>query len=244
MKSSVRGCARPFRFEQDTFAFANELVWQYRVDPATGAMSICRNQSPPTYSHRCFVIVKSARRFFYHARFDPGRPPVETHIYRELIGQIVSRSPRRVSEAADRVVIPGYDGLRTFSQAHESLLKAECGGPLSSYFLRSHWRMVFPIWPRHQERMAQQLREAVRQGAVPTVHLFRFPRVTINHGLMLFGMAESERDIQFEAYDPNIPAHPVRLIYDRARRAYHFPPTCYWAGGKVSVIEILCGGLY
>ena len=244
MKSSVRGCARPFRFDQDTFAFANELVWQYRIDPATGTMSTCRNQSPPTYTHRCFVIVRSARQFFYHARFDPGLPRLETDGYRGLISQVVSRSPRRVSAAPDRVVIPGYDGLRTFSQAHEPLLKAECGGPWRSYFLRSHWRMVFPIWGWHQARMAAQLRDAVRQGAAPSVHLFRFPHVTINHGLTLFGMAESERDIEFDAYDPNIPAHPVKLIYDRAKRAYRFPPTCYWAGGKVSVIEIFCGGLY
>ena len=61
---------------------------------------------------------------------------------------------------------------------------------------------------------------------------------------MLFGLAESERDMQFEAYDPNIPEHPVKLIYDKALRAFCFPPAPYWAGGVVSVVEIFCGGLY
>jgi hypothetical protein len=236
--------ARPFRFERDTFAFANELIWQYRFDPVTKAMTVSRTHPPPTYSHRCFMVVKSARQFLYHARFEPDLPMAEPEVYRRLIRQIVSRSPRRASVAPERIVIPGYEGLRALSQAHEPLLKAECGAPWQSYFLRSHWRMVFPIWRGHQERMARQLRERVLQGSGPTVHIFRFPRITINHGILLFGMAELEREIQFEAYDPNLPAHPVKLIYDRARRRFSFPPTCYWGGGELSVVEIFRGGLY
>jgi len=138
-------------------------------------------------------------------------------------------------------VIPGYAGLRGFSDAHEPLLKAECGAAWESYFLRSHWRMVFPVSRRHQERMARQLRQAVRDGRVPAVHLFRFPRITINHGVLLFGMTETEQDYQFEAYDPNLPAHPVKLIYDRRLKEFSFPPTCYWAGGKLNVYEIFTG---
>ncbi len=232
-----------FRFERDTFAFANELIWQYRFDPVTKAMTVSRNHPPPTYSHRCFMVVKSARQFLYHARFEPGLPIAEPEVYRQLIRQVLSRNPRRASATPERIVIPGYDGLRALSQAQELLLKAECGAPWQSYFLRSHWRMVFPIWGRHQERIAHQLRERVSQGSMPAVHLFRFPRITINHGIMLFGMAESERDIQFEAYDPNLPTHPAKLIYDRAQRRFSFPPTCYWPGGELSVIEIFCGGL-
>jgi hypothetical protein len=235
---------RCFEFERDTFTFANELVWLYHFDPATGAMTVSRNQPAPAYFHRCFVVVRSARQFFYHARFEPGLPKADAEVYRGLIRQVVSRNPRRMSAERERIVMPGYECLRGFSRAHEPLLKAECGGAWQSYFLRSHWRMVFPVWRRHQERMARQLRQAVRQGSVPTVHLFRFPQVSINHGLMLFAMAESERDIQFAAYDPNIPAHPVRLIYDHGLRAFRFPPSCYWAGGVVSVIEIFRGGLY
>jgi hypothetical protein len=237
-------CPRSFQFERDTLTFANELVWQYRFDLGTGAMTVSRNHPAPTYSHRCFVVVRSARQFFYHARFEQDLPAAEAEVYRGIIRQVVSCNPRRMSTGRERIVIPGYECLRAFSQAHEALLKAECGGPWQSYFLRSHWRMVFPVWGWHQERMARQLRQAVRHGSAPTVHLFRFPKITINHGLMLFGMAESEQNLQFEAYDPNIPAHPVSLIYDRALRAFRFPPTCYWAGGVVNVIEIFRGGFY
>jgi hypothetical protein len=234
-----------FRFEQDTFAFAHELVWQYRFDPATGAMTVSRSDPPPAYYHRCFVMARSARQFFHQARFEPGLPEAGAEEYRRLIRQVVARNPRRGSAAPEeRVVVPGYDGLRAFSRAREPLLKAECGGAWQSYFLRSHWRMVFPVWGRHQEQTAQRLARLLGEGGVPIVHLFRFPRITINHGLVLFAVAESEREIQFEAYDPNIPAHPVKLTYDRARREFRFPPACYWGGGAVSVMEIFRGGLY
>ncbi len=243
MRAPTEPRARSFRFERDTFAFAHELVWQYRFDPVTGRMTTFRTQPPPTYFHRCFVMVRSARQFFFHARFEPGLPAAEAQTYRRLIREIVSRSPRRVSAESERVVVPGYEGLRAFSQAHEPLLKAGCGGPWESYFVRSHWRMVFPVWGGHQERTAQRLRQALRQGSVPIVHLFRFPHVTINHGIALFGATESAQHIQFTAYDPNIPGHPTQLNYDPVSRTFGFPQNHYFAGGVVSVIEAYRMGL-
>lgn len=233
-----------FRFERDTLAFANELVWRYRFDPATGALSVSRAAPPPTYSHRCFVVIRSARQFFYHARFEPGRPRIFAEAYRRLVRRVVARSPRRESPESERMVIPGYPDLRAFSREQEGLLKAECGGSWQSYCLRSHWRMVFPVWPAHQARMASRLAQRVRQGLAPIVHLFRFPRLTINHGVLLFGVEESDAAICFEAYDPNLPEHPVRLTFERASGQFTFPRLSYWGGGMVRVIEIYCGGLY
>ena len=65
------------------------------------------------------------------------------------------------------------------------------------------------------------------------MHLFRFPRITINHGIVLFGLTESAGAIRFEAYDPNIPAQPVRLVFDRARRVFEFPAGLLLAGRGV-----------
>lgn len=233
-----------FQFERDTFAFANELVWEYRFDPTSGAMTTARREPPPTYAHRCFVMVRSARQFFYHARFDPALPTADARTYEALIREVVSRSPRRPGAEAAKVVIPGYDCLRAFSQGQEAVLKAACGGVWQSYALRSHWRMVFPISRRHQERMAQQLGRALGERTAPIVHLVRFPQLTINHGIVLYDWAETDRGIGFTAYDPNLPAHPVELNYERGPRTFHFPRTHYWAGGRVDVIEVYCGGFY
>jgi hypothetical protein len=235
---------RPFQFEPDTLAFAHELVWQYRFDTATGGMTTVRANPPPTYYHRCFVMVRSVRQFFYHAQFDPGRPAPDAQTCRRLVQIVVSRNPRRPSAAPDRVLVPGYEGLRSFSQAWEPLLKAECGAAWESYFLRSHWRMVFPVWRRHQQRTAQRLERSLHEGATPVVHLFRFPRITINHGIMLFAVVAADGVLRFQGYDPNIPAHPVELGYHHADRTFYFPSNHYWAGGKLQVIEIYRNWVY
>ena len=109
MTAPTGSCARSFQFERDTFIFANELVWQYRFDPATGAMSVSPCDPPPVYTHRCFVMVRSARQFFYHARFEPGWPAADAEAYRQLIRQVVARNPRQPGAESERIVIPGYD---------------------------------------------------------------------------------------------------------------------------------------
>jgi hypothetical protein len=244
MSPRAEHCRRPFNFERDTFAFPHELVWQYRYDAATGQTTTFRTNPPPTYYHRCFVMARSVRQFFFHARFEPDRPAPDAQACRRLVRTVVSRDPRRASSEADRVVIPGYAGLRPFSQAWESLLKAECGRPWESYFLRSHWRMVLPVWRWQQQRTAHRLGRSLQKGAVPVVHLFRFPHITINHGIVLFSSTAADKVIRFHAYDPNIPAHPVDLTYQDADRAFHFPPNHYWAGGKLQVVEIYRNWLY
>ncbi|MGO8677296.1 MAG: hypothetical protein ACLQVX_15675 [Limisphaerales bacterium] len=244
MISTAEQPARPFLFERDTFTFANELIWQYRFDPDTGATTVSRTDPPPAYSHRCFVMVRSVRQFFYHARFDPALPRAKGETYQRLIREVVSRSPRKPSQESRKVVVPGYDCLRSFSRACEPILKAGLGGPWESYFVRSHWRMVAPTGRRHQERMAQQLRDALSAGRAPIVHLYRFPRITINHGVVLFGSTQSDGGTQFQVYDPNIPDRPLKLIYERAARTFNFPRTLYWAGGALNVFEMYLGGLY
>ncbi|HEX7617201.1 MAG TPA: hypothetical protein VF480_00630 [Verrucomicrobiae bacterium] len=235
---------RAFRFERDTFAFAHELVWKYRFDPVTGAMTTYRAEPPPTYYHRCFVMARATRLFFDHARFVPELPPADEPTYRKLVREIISRNPRRTCADAERIVIPGFDGLRSFSQAHEALLKAECGAAWESYFLRSHWRMIFRVSGRFQERMAEKLKWSLQNRGMSLAHLFRFPRITINHGIVLYGFTESEQQIEFTAYDPNLPAHPVKLVYEKARRVFTFAPNIYWGGGVLSVMEIFCDWPY
>ena len=229
---------RPFVFERDTFAFANELVWEYRFDPATGKMTTLRNNPPSTYHHRCFPLIRSARQFFYHARFEKDLPAVDTEACRKLVRGVLSRSPRRCSEEEDKVAFPGYDGLRSFSQAQERLLKTECGGAWQSYFLRSHWRMILPITRAHQARTAAQLFAALKQNISPIIHLVNFPSLSINHGMVVFDGVETGRGFEFQAYDPNDPKKPSLLTFDRAAQTFFLPANLYWRGGSLNIIEI------
>lgn len=232
--------ARRFQFERDSFAYPHELVWRYRFDPATGAMEVERAEPPPTYYHRCFVMARATRQFFDHARFAPDLPTADAAAYAGLVRQVIARSARRGCVEADRIVIPGYGGLRAFSQAHEAVLKARCGAAWESYSLRSHWRMIFPVSGRFEEKMAEKLKHSLARRGISLVHLFRFPRITINHGIVLYRFAETDRAIEFTAYDPNLPGHPVELIYEKARRVFTFAANLYWGGGALSVMEIFC----
>jgi hypothetical protein len=232
---------RRFEFPRDTFAFANELLWEYQFDAGTGKTVFRRRDPGPDYAHRCFVLVRAARQFLYHARFDAGQKVADEAVYRQRVRAVVSRSPRTASPLENQIVIPGYAGLREFSAAHEKLLKAECGGAWRSYVLRSHWRMVLPISRSHQERTAERLYVTIREGVSPLVHLVKFPALTINHGMILFSAQATETGFAFSAYDPNQPAQPSPLAFDRATKAFFLPRNSYWAGGRLDIIEIYRG---
>src|SRR6266446_129123 len=198
-----------FEFERDAFAFPNELVWEYHFDEATGATA--------------------ARR----------RVPAPDDVCRRQIRAVLARNPRRPSPAGERIVIPGYAGLREMSVAREPLLKRECGGAWRSYVLRSHWHIVVPVSRSHQDRTARGLLESVRHDRAPIVHLLRFPSLTINHGMVVFDARPTETGVVFLAYDPNEPARPARLTYDRSRRTFSLSANRYWRGGDLNVFEIL-----
>jgi hypothetical protein len=232
--------ARPRRFEfaLDTFAFENEIYWEYHFDDVTGKTSFSKREPKPDYAHRCFVLTRAARQFLYHARFEPEQKAAEEETYRCLIHEVVARNPRTPCSSPQKVVIPGHASLREFSAKHPALLKAGCGGAWRSYALRSHWRMVFPISRAHQARTAASLNAALQQNVPPIIHLVKFPALTINHGMILFDVSETGQGLAFQAYDPNNPQQPVPLRFDSASSQFSLPANRYWAGGALDNIEI------
>jgi hypothetical protein len=232
---------RRFEFERDSFAFPNELIWEYGFNAPTGRTTFSQRAPKPDYAHRCFVLARSARQFLYHARFDPAQPPANDENYRLLIREVVSRNPRKPCAPGECVVFQGFASLREFSAGRERLLKEESGGAWRSYVLRSHWRMVFPISRAHQARTAMALKAAIRQGGSPIIHLVRFPKLSINHGMVLFGGSVTATGFRFDAYDPNDPEKPTTLSYEAAAQTFSLPANRYWAGGRLDVIEIYRG---
>jgi len=231
-------CGRRFDFNSDSFAFANELLWEYQFDPQTGRTNFRQREPKPDYAHRCFVLVRAARQFLYHACFDAGQAAAHDDDYRKLIRQIISRNPRQPCAPERRIVMPGYASLREFSSARGRLLKEACGGAWQSYVLRSHWRMVLPISRAHQSRTAAALVAALEQNQSPIIHLVRFPALTMNHGMILFAVTSQPGAFKFSAYDPNNPNAPAELTYNHQTGGFFLPPNTYWAGGELKVIEI------
>src|SRR4051812_21093473 len=101
MLTTVAEATRRFDFFRDTFAFRNELHWEYLIDEKTGRVSTRKNDPPPTYAHRCFVVVRSARQFLFHARFTPDKPAISEAQYAEKIREVVKRAPWERSAAAE-----------------------------------------------------------------------------------------------------------------------------------------------
>ncbi len=231
---------RRFDFGRDTFAFANELAWEYRFDPGGGRPRMEAREPRPSYVLRCFVLARAVRQFFLHAEFRADAEPGSLAESRACVRQVLRRNPRIPSSPGGRVGFPGYDGLRSFSRDREGLLKAECGGAWRSYVLRSHWRMVFPITRAHQDRTYRQLTARLARGQPAIVHLVRFPQLTINHGMTLYAVegGGGQGGTRFLAYDPNDPSGPSVLSFDGGSRTFFLPANRYWAGGPLDVIEI------
>jgi hypothetical protein len=248
---ALAGCAarnatpqRPFLFYHDSFSFSNQLVWEYRFDDSTRKTTTVKRDPPATYSHHCFVVARAARQFLDHAQFAPEQAVVSDAIYRSLIQQIISRSPREISTPEARITIPGFADLREFSRAKEALLTEECGGAWQSYFQRGHWRMIFPFTRAHQERMARNLLQKVQELETPLVHVVRFPKLSINHAILVFDGSESPEEIRFSVYDPNNPHVPETLTFRKDMRRFDLPRNLYFSGGKVDVYEIYHGYMY
>lgn len=235
---------RQFEFGRDTFAYANELVWNYDTGEETPAAGRESRPAGRAYTHHCFVMARSARQFFHHARFDPSQPAVTEAEYCKRIRTVVTQNPRSRRRETGHIVFPGYDSLHQFSEERADLLMANCGSMWQSYFLRSHWRMVFPVSRGHQRNMAAQLTRSLDQRGAAVVHVFRFPKITINHGILLYKSTATPEGVSFSAYDPNVPGKPTELAFQANECAFILPRNHYWAGGQVQVVETYCDWLH
>jgi hypothetical protein len=235
---------RPFDFKRDTFAYANELEWDYQTSYVPTTTRTYGEDDGDKYTRHCIVMARTARQFFQFARFEPRAPVASDETYRTLIQGVIERSPSESVPETGRIVIPGYTDLRSFSIAKERLLKDEIGSWLGSYFQLGNWRMIFPFSRGHQEETAIAMAREIQTHRPPVVHLIRFPRITINHGVLVYGAQETPAEIRFDVYDPNEPDEPTVLVYDRAKRSFSFPPNRYFGGGPLDVYEIFRDGIY
>ena len=228
---------------KDSFAFANELQWTYEFLD-NGQVVTQDAEPPPKYPLRCFPTVRTAREFFYHARFAPELPKATPEAYERLVKDIVKRNSRCPAAPEERIVIPGYADVFAFSADHEPIFRRSCGGPLQSYLQRGNWRMIFPVSRWGNRHTARRLVEAIREGRPPIVHVFRFPTVTLNHSVLLYGVKENGNELLFEAYDPNNPGRPATLTFWADAGTFFFERNQYFAGGRVKVYEVFRGWFY
>jgi len=230
---------RPFAFERDTFAFSNDLYWEYGPDGTPSS----RGGAPPGFGNRCAPMARGARQFHRVARFDPAGARLSEAEYRERVRLVLGSDPD-AERPFTPVPIPGYPDLRAFSADHEDLLKQETGGRLRSYTQRGNWRLLFPFPPSGQRDLSQHLVHELGAGRLPIVHLANFPGVNINHTVVVFSADETVSEVRFRTYDPNHKEAARSLVYDRESRRFRFDRTEFFPGGPVQAWEVYRGVLF
>lgn len=229
---------RPFHFPDDTLAFRNETHWAYSRDPLTGLQIHTRCEPSPSYALRCFPMCRAVKLFFTMARFEPAAPAVGVEELRNRVRAVLRGNPRSRQSNATPVIFPGFANLREFSARHEALLKAEAGGAWRSYFQRGNWRMVLPFSRAGQEAQADKISGDLDATGLSVIHVFTFPALTLNHGVVVCGAEMSQGKKMFRAYDPNSPNQVLEMFFDREKRSFWMPPTAYFIGGPVNAYRI------
>jgi hypothetical protein len=122
--------ASDFRFNRDTFAFANETVFEYRDGLAHLRKPSATENQPRPYTRRCFVMSRAALQFRKFARFDPHGAPLDDRVLTERVRTITRRPAWGEALPADRrIVFPGYTNLRAMSRTRSRVLQENIGNP-------------------------------------------------------------------------------------------------------------------
>lgn len=231
---SVAPLVRAFDAQRDTFAFANETVWDYENGNVQWERENKKASGGTRYTRRCFVLARSAAQFWHFARFASDEPPVTGEELAKRIRAVVARLLWRRHEGDRGIVIPGYPDLRMASAAEPHLFRQSLGGWRQSYFRWGNWRIVLPLGRANQQNAACELRGLLAANDPVVLWLVNFPSLTINHAVLAIRECGAQPG-RFEVYDPNLPDESLRLTFDETTGNFHYPKTFYFSGGAVGV---------
>jgi len=226
--------ARPFDLRRDTFAFANETVFQYGVDER-GKLHIAKREAPPRYAHRCFVMSRGVLQFWQFVHFAPEKKRLSRADNGRLV-RAISRVPVWSRGPNERIEIPGFHDLREFSEAMPGVLQENLGAWFPSYVRLGNYRMAMGHPRVGQANAAQWLKRSMSEGKPRAIYLSRFPHM--NHCVVAFRMeSKPDGEPRFWVYDPNYPGQAAWLDYRSDTRSFEFEPRWYFPGGQVNVMR-------
>ena len=197
------------RFGVDTFAFRNDIRWK---NPGKTDM----------YANYCFVMARAVIQFQRFARFDEAAPRVAPEEYVARVKRVVALAPwEEPRPPAERIVIPGYASLHEFSRAQEAAVKEGLVGRFWTLMHWTNWRVVLPVPRWQQERVARETLVELGEGRPVQFLVTNFPTWELNHTVVAYGYRlDAAGNILFSVYDPNDPAGPGRVTFDRAARRF------------------------
>jgi hypothetical protein len=228
-----------FRFDRDTFAFANETVFEYHDGHASLWKSSATKRE--AYNRHCFVMSRTAMQFKKFARFEPRSTPLDDASLaariRDLTRQSAWSEPLPENQ---RIVFPGYKDLKEMSKARRELVQLNIGHGWPSYFRVSNARIVFQDGAGYQERTHAQLNAALARGELFVAFLTTYPRFSINHSVLIYKLKSSSPNPgdHYLVYDPNHPESPRELTWSARDRAFSYQKDWDFVGGFVRVYQV------
>src|SRR5262249_26881965 len=241
MSAALASAGEPeFRFDRDTFGFANQTVFEYHEGhPSLRKKSVVKQDA---YNRHCFVLCRTAMQFKKFARFDPGGTPLDDAA---LDGRIRGVTHREAWAGPlpkyQRIVFPGYKDLREMSEARRELLQRTIGHGWPSYFRVSNARMMFQPGAGYQEKTHARLNAALTHGEVFVGFLTTYPRLSINHSVLIYKQKSFSPNPGVErylVYDPNHPESPRELTWSPHTRSFSYQKDWDFIGGSVRVYQV------
>ncbi len=199
---------RSFRYDTDTFSFANETVWNYVGGTVQTESSRARKRE---YTRHCFVVTRGAVQFWKFARFDPAGKPLSREELAARIRQVTERSVWLPALApAQRVVFPGYANLRAASAAEPGVFQANIGLGWPVYFRAGNMPIVIPVSRSTEARLNGEIGRDLQENEPTIVWLYNFPSLKINHVVVVFAGKRDHDLFQYTVYDPNYADGPKK----------------------------------
>jgi hypothetical protein len=197
-----------FTFARDTFAFANEIRARHP-------------EAKDLYANYCFVLARGLRQFFQFARFDPRAPKLDTAGYVDRVRHVAEHAPWEPPlPAAERIVIPGYADLRTFSTSEAVAVKAGLSGRFWTWVHWTNWRVMYPVLDQHQADVADEIAREVAAGHLVQLLVTNWPVFELNHTVVAFAYRDSREDRVFDVWDPNDPALSGTVTFERSQQRF------------------------
>jgi len=233
----------PFRFDTDTFSFANETVWNY-ANGAVQSDSSRKDTQKRDYTRRCFVVARASVQFWKFARFDSKAKPLAPDQLADRIRQVTGRSVWLAPLSHDqRIVFPGYANLRDLSASAPSVFQANIGEGWPVYFRVGNAPIAMPLYRETEAHLNDEIFHDLQMNYPTIVWLYLFPSLKINHVVVVISGEKSHGKFHYRVYDPNYATAPKTLDYDPATRTFSYQTTFYFKGGPVDARAVYRGVL-
>jgi hypothetical protein len=233
--------ASDFRFDRDTVGFANATVFEYRE----GHPYLRRQREkgePKRYTRRCFVLCRTTMQFQKFARFNPHAAPLDDNALAVRIRNVTRRAAWGKPLPVDqRVVFPGYPNLRAMSKARREVVRANIGVGWPTYFRLGNFRMLIEHDSNYHKETHANLNAALARGDLFVAFLTTYPRLSINHAVLVYKRNPAFQNDGIErylVYDPNHPESPRELTWSSRDRAFAYQKDWDFVGGLVRVYQI------